>query len=62
MKNNVIFILQSEKYLIIGTLHAPLLSNMCLGILENTKHIIFECVNIQNIRKSLRAAIRFDIQ
>ena len=30
--------------------------------IENTKHLIFECVNIQNIWKILSAAIRFDIQ
>ena len=38
------------------------LCTMCPDTIENTKHLIFECVNIQNIWKILSAAIRFDIQ
>ena len=35
---------------------------ICPDAIENTKHLIFECVNIQNIWKILSVAIRFDIQ
>ena len=38
------------------------LCTMCPDTIENTKHLIFECLNIQNIWKILSAAIRFDIQ
>ena len=35
---------------------------MCPGVIEDTKHFIFECVDIQNICNILSAAIRFYIQ
>ena len=35
---------------------------ICPDAIENTKHLIFECANIQNIWKILSVAIRFDIQ
>ena len=36
--------------------------NMCPGIIENTRHLIFQCANVQNIWKILGVIINFDIQ
>ena len=35
---------------------------MCPGIIENTRHLIFECANVQSLWKILGAIINFDIQ
>ena len=42
--------------------HTSPFCNTCPGIIENTRHLIFECANVQNIWKILGVIINFDIQ
>ena len=50
-----------QFFLSIWKIASPLCT-MCTGTNENTKHLIFEWVNIQNLWKILCSAIKFDIQ
>ena len=42
--------------------NTPPFCTACSDVIENTKHLIFECTNIQNIWKIIGSVLNFEIQ